>query len=69
VIALQRRGFPCQHFQALKDLFIRLFGSFAVLGEVSFFFIPFIRAQKESRLEPPSGWGAFNPGFPGFAAL
>lgn len=36
---------------------------------VSFFFIPFIRAQNESRREPPSGWGAFNPGFPGFAAL
>jgi hypothetical protein len=48
---------------------MRLFGSFAVLDEVSFFFIPVILAQKESRREPPSGWGAFNPGFPGLAAL
>ena len=48
---------------------MRLFGSLAVLAEVSFFFIPVILAQKESRREPPSGWGAFNPGFPGLAAL
>ena len=34
-------------------------GSLAVLAEVSFFFIPLIRAQKESRREPPSGWGGF----------
>jgi len=50
-------------------LFIRLLGSLAVLAEVSFFFIPVILAQKESRREPPSGWGGFNPGFPGLAAL
>jgi hypothetical protein len=48
---------------------MRLFGSFAVLAEVNFFFIPVILAQKESRREPPSGWGRFKPGFPGFAAL
>ena len=48
---------------------MRLFGSLAVLAEVSFFFIPVILAQKESRREPPSGWGAFSPGFPGLAAL
>jgi hypothetical protein len=34
---------------------IREFGSFAVLALVSFDFIPFMRAQKESRLLPPSG--------------
>jgi hypothetical protein len=34
-------------------------GSLAVLAEVSFFFIPLILAQKESRREPPSGWGRF----------
>jgi hypothetical protein len=50
-------------------LLIRLFGSFAVLDEVSFFFIPSILEQKDFFLAPPSGWGAFNPGFPGFAAL
>ena len=38
---------------------MRLLGSLAVLALVSFFFIPDIRAQKESRLLPPSGWGAF----------
>jgi len=48
---------------------MRLLGSFAVLALVSFFFMPFILAQKESRLAPPSGWGAFSPGFFGFAAL
>ena len=48
---------------------MRLFGSFAVLAEVNFFFIPVILAQKESRREPPSGWGRFKPGFPGLAAL
>jgi len=48
---------------------MRLSGSFAVFEEVNFFFIPVILAQKESRREPPSGWGAFNPGFPGLAAL
>jgi hypothetical protein len=41
----------------------------AVLAEVNFFFIPFIRAQNESRRDPPSGCGGFNPGFPGLAAL
>ena len=34
-------------------------GSLAVLAEVSFFFMPLILAQKESRREPPSGWGGF----------
>jgi len=58
-----------QHFHALKLLFMRLFGSFAVFAEVSFFFIPVILAQNESRREPPSGWGRFKPGFPGLAAL
>lgn len=38
---------------------MRLSGSLAVLAEVNFFFIPSIRAQNESRLLPPSGWGAF----------
>ncbi len=38
---------------------MRLFGSLAVLALVSFFFIPLILAQKESRLLPPSGWGGF----------
>ena len=48
---------------------MRLFGSFAVFLLVNFFFIPFIRAQKESLRGPPSGCGAFNPGLPGFARL
>ena len=48
---------------------MRLFGSLAVFAEVRFFFIPFIRAQKESLREPPSGCGGFNPGLPGLAAL
>jgi len=38
---------------------MREFGSLAVFAEVSFFFIPLILAQKESRREPPSGWGGF----------
>ena len=38
---------------------MRLLGSLAVLALVSFFFIPLILAQKESRLLPPSGWGGF----------
>ena len=38
---------------------MREFGSFAVLALVSFFSIPDILAQKESRLLPPSGWGGF----------
>jgi len=38
---------------------MREFGSFAVFSLVSFFFIPVILAQKESRLLPPSGWGGF----------
>ena len=48
---------------------MRLFGSLAVFAEVSFFFIPDIRAQNDFFLAPPSGCGAFKPGFPGFAAL
>jgi hypothetical protein len=58
-----------QHFQALKDLLIRLLGSLAVLEEVSFFFMPSIRAQNDFFLGPPSGCGALSPGFPGLAAL
>jgi hypothetical protein len=38
---------------------MREFGSFAVFSLVSFFFMPLILAQKESRREPPSGWGRF----------
>ena len=38
---------------------MREFGSLAVFSDVSFFFIPVILAQKESRLLPPSGWGGF----------
>ena len=38
---------------------MREFGSLAVFALVSFFFMPPILAQKESRREPPSGWGAF----------
>ena len=38
---------------------MREFGSLAVFSLVSFFFIPLILAQKESRLLPPSGWGGF----------
>jgi len=34
-------------------------GSFAVSALVNFFFMPLILAQKESRREPPSGWGGF----------
>jgi hypothetical protein len=60
---------PSAQFHALKDLLILESGSLAVSALVSFAFIPFIRAQKESRLLPPSGWGRFSPGFPGFAAL
>jgi len=48
---------------------IRLSGSLAVLAEVSFFFMPDILAQNDFLRDPPSGWGAFSPGFPGFAAL
>lgn len=38
---------------------MREFGSLAVFSLVNFFFIPLILAQKESRREPPSGWGGF----------
>lgn len=38
---------------------MREFGSFAVFSLVNFFFMPVILAQKESRREPPSGWGGF----------
>jgi hypothetical protein len=57
------------HRHALRLLLIREFGSFAVFAEVSFFFMPVIRAQKLFFRGPPSGCGAFNPGFPGFARL
>jgi hypothetical protein len=50
-------------------LFIRLFGSLAVSALVSLAFIPFILEQNEFLRFPPSGWGLFSPGFPGFAAL
>jgi hypothetical protein len=46
---------PSLQFHALKDLLIRESGSLAVFALVSFAFIPFMRAQKESRREPPSG--------------
>ena len=58
-----------QHFHAFSDLLMRLFGSLAVFADVSFFFIPVILAQKESRREPPCGCGGFKPGLPGLAAL
>jgi hypothetical protein len=48
---------------------MRLSGSFAVLAEVNFFFIPDILAQNDFLRLPPSGCGAFNPGLPGLAAL
>ena len=38
---------------------MREFGSLAVFSLVNFFFMPLILAQKESRREPPSGWGGF----------
>ena len=38
---------------------MRLLGSLAVFSLVSFFFMPFIRAQNESRRDPPSGCGGF----------
>ena len=38
---------------------MREFGSLAVFALVNFFFMPVILAQKESRREPPSGWGGF----------
>ena len=46
---------PYQQFHARRLLLILEFGSFAVFSLVNFFFIPFIRAQKESRRGPPSG--------------
>jgi len=44
---------------------MRLSGSLAVLEEVSFFFIPSMRAQNDFLRDPPSGWGAlrFMPSF------
>jgi hypothetical protein len=50
-------------------LLILLLGSFAVLAEVNFFFIPVMRAQKDFFRDPPSGCGAFSPGFVGLALL
>ena len=50
---------PSAQFHALRLLLILEFGSFAVFADVSFFFIPLMRAQKESRLDPPSGCGGF----------
>lgn len=46
---------------------MRLSGSFAVSSLVSFFFIPSMRAQKESRRDPPSGWGGLR--FASFSRL
>jgi hypothetical protein len=48
---------------------MRLLGSFAVLEDVSFFFMPDILAQNDFLRLPPSGCGAFNPGLSGLAAL
>jgi len=50
---------PSAQFHALRLLLILEFGSFAVFEDVNFFFIPLILAQKESRLDPPSGCGGF----------
>lgn len=47
-----------QQFHLRRDLFIRLSGSLAVFLLVNLSFIPCIRAQNESLLEPPSGCGA-----------
>ena len=38
---------------------MRLSGSFAVLADVNFAFMPVILAQKEFFRDPPSGWGGF----------
>jgi hypothetical protein len=48
---------------------MRELGSLAVLAEVSFFFMPVMRAQNDFLREPPTGCGAFSPGLPGLAAL
>ena len=48
---------------------MRLSGSFAVLAEVNFFFMPDILAQNDFLRLPPSGCGAFSPGLSGLAAL
>ena len=50
---------PSAQFHARRLLLILESGSFAVLDDVSLDFMPFMRAQKESRREPPSGCGAF----------
>jgi hypothetical protein len=41
------KGKHSQQFHFLKDLLILEFGSLAVLAEVSFAFMPFIRLQKD----------------------
>jgi hypothetical protein len=56
-----------QHFHAFLARRKRLLGFFAAFGHI--FIWPADRAQKLSFLEPPSGCGAFNPGFPGLALL
>jgi hypothetical protein len=56
-----------QHFHAFRAKRKRLLGFFAAFGHI--FICPALRAQKLSFLEPPSGCGAFKPGFPGLAAL
>ena len=52
------------HFQALKDLLMREFGSLAVLELVSLLLSPFILAQKEA-LRPASAF-VFGLGAGGF---
>lgn len=44
-------------------------GSPAVLLLVSFFFMPSMRAQKESLRAPQPEGGAFRPGLPGLSLL
>jgi hypothetical protein len=48
-----------RQFHLRRLLLIRLLGLRAVLRLVNFFFIPFIRAQKEVFRDPPSGCGRF----------
>jgi len=59
--------FAIQHFHFRRLLLILLSGSFAVFSLVNFRFMPFIRAQKESRRLPPSGCGRLR--FPPVARL
>jgi hypothetical protein len=56
-----------QQFQDLRDLLILLSGSFAVLEEVSFFFIPFILAQKDALRGFPTFFEGALRSLPGFS--